>query len=55
MTPKLLNEAFLAKITIITGVFRVVVNTYVPTFQDLDARGGIKLRTDTHTHTGQLQ
>ena len=41
--------------------FRVAVNTYVPIFRGLDARGGIKLRTDTHTHTyththtGQLQ
>ena len=31
--------------------FRVVVNTYVPIFRDLDAHGGSKLRTDTHTHT----
>ena len=31
--------------------FRVAVNTYVPIFRDLDARGGKKLRTDTHTHT----
>ena len=31
--------------------FRVAVNTYVPIFRDLDARGGRKLRTDTHTHT----
>ena len=45
----LLNEAFLAKITIIK-VFRVVVNTYVPIFRGLDAHGGRKLRTDTHTH-----
>ena len=39
--------------------FRVAVNTYVPIFRGLDARGGRKLRTDTHTHTqkhtGQLQ
>ena len=39
--------------------FHVAVNTYVPIFRDLDARGGRKLRTDTHTHThkhtGQLQ
>ena len=31
--------------------FRVAVNTYVPIFRGLDARGGRKLRTDTHTHT----
>ena len=31
--------------------FRVAVNTYVPIFLDIDARGGRKLRTDTHTHT----
>ena len=43
------NEAFLAKITIIINkiVFRVAVNTYVPIFRGLDARGGRKLRTDT--------
>ena len=35
--------------------FCVTVNTYVPIFRDLDARGGRKLRTDTHTHTRQLQ
>ena len=41
--------------------FRVAVNTYVPIFRSLDARGGRKLRTDTHTHIhtythmGQLQ
>ena len=29
--------------------FRVAVNMYVPIFQGLDARGGRKLRTDTHT------
>ena len=29
---------------------RVAVNTYVPIFLGLDARGGRKLRTDTHTH-----
>ena len=28
-------------------VFRVAVNTYVPIFRGLDARGGRKLRTDT--------
>ena len=27
------------------------VNTYVPTFRVLDARGDRKLRTGTHTHT----
>ena len=35
------------------------MNTYVPIFRGLDARGGRKLRTDTHTHkhthTGQLK
>ena len=31
-------------------IFRVVVNTYIPIFRDLDARDGRKLRTDTHTH-----
>ena len=31
--------------------FRVAVNTYVPIFRGLDARGGRKLRIDTHTHT----
>ena len=30
--------------------FRVAVNTYVPIFRGLDARGGRKLQT----HTGQL-
>ena len=38
--------------------FLVAVNTYVPIFRGLDARGGRKLRTDTHTHTvilGQLK
>ena len=33
--------------------FRVAVNMYVPIFWGLDAHGGRKLRTDTHT--GQLQ
>ena len=28
-----------------------MVNTYLPIFRGLDARGGRKLRTDTHTHT----
>ena len=27
------------------------MNTYVLIFRGLDARGGIKLRTDTHTYT----
>ena len=31
-------------------IFRVAVNTYVPIFRGLDARGGRKLQTDTHTH-----
>ena len=30
---------------------RIAVNTYVPIFRGLDARGGRKLRTHTHTHT----
>ena len=30
--------------------FRFAVNTYVPTFRGLDARGGRKL-TNRHTHT----
>ena len=53
MMPLLLNEAFSAKITIIIykRVFRVTVNTYVPIFLGLDAHGGRKLRTYTHTHT----
>ena len=40
---------FSAKITIIIYKrgFRVSVNTYVPIFPSLDARGGRKLRTDT--------
>ena len=29
---------------------RVAVNTYVPIFRGLDARGGRKLRTDRHTY-----
>ena len=52
MTP---FEAFLAKITIIYKRFFPCrsehVNMYVPIFRGLDARGGRKLRTDTHTHT----
>ena len=41
--------------------FRVAVNTYVPIFRGLDARGGKKKKTNRHTHThtrthaGQLQ
>ena len=34
--------------------FCVTVNTYVPIFWGLDAYGGRKLRTDTHTQMGQL-
>ena len=30
---------------------RVAMNTYIPIFRGLDARGGRKLRTDTQTHT----
>ena len=44
MTSSLLNEAFLA---IIKVFFRVAVNTYVPIFRGLDARGGRKLRIHT--------
>ena len=29
----------------------VAVNTYVPIFRDLDARGGRKLQIHTHKHT----
>ena len=32
-----MNEAFLAKITIIKGFFHVTVNTFVAIFRDLDA------------------
>ena len=32
---------------------RIAVNTYIPIFRDLDARGGRKLRTQTHT--GQVK
>ena len=39
------------KITIIKVFFRIAVNTYVPIFRGLDARGGRKLQTHTHTHT----
>ena len=44
-----MNEAFSVKITIIINkiVFCVAVNTYVPIFRGLDARGGRTLRTDT--------
>ena len=45
-----MNEGFLAKIKVIKVFFRVAVNTYVPIFRGLDARGGRKLRTDTRTH-----
>ena len=51
MTPLLLNEAFLVKITIIKDFPRIAVNVYVPIFRSLDARGGRKLQTDTQTHT----
>ena len=36
-------------------VFPCRVNTYVPIFRGLDAYGGRKLQTDTHTHAGQPQ
>ena len=45
------EQSILAKITIIKVFFHVAVNTYIPIFRGLDARGGRKLRTDTHTHT----
>ena len=32
------------------SIFRVAVNTYLPIFRGVDARGGRKLPTDTHTH-----
>ena len=37
------------------SVFRVAVNTYVPIFRGLDARGSRKLHVRTDTHMGQLQ
>ena len=47
-----LNEAFLAKITIIyISFFRVTMNKYEPIFRGLDASDCRKLRTHTHTHT----
>ena len=58
MMPQLQNQAFLAK-NHYYNFSRVAVNTYVPIFRGLDARGGRKLQTHTythtHTHTGQLQ
>ena len=63
--PRQANDAVVAEPSIFSenhdliykSYFRVAVNTYVPIFRGLDARGGRKLRTDTHTHThtGQLQ
>ena len=44
------RSIFLAKITIIK-FFCVVMNTYVPIFKGLDARGGRKLQTDTQGTT----
>ena len=44
------DEAFLAKILIIKVFPCRVEHIYVPIFRGLDARGGRKLRTDTHTH-----
>ena len=52
MMPAVASERnILAKITIVIHkrVFHVAVNTYVPMFQGLDARGGRKLQTHTHT------
>ena len=58
MTPAVASERSIfsknhdyIKYLYIKRVFRVAVNTYVPIFLDIDARGGRKLRTDTHTHT----
>ena len=54
MTLQLMNEAFLAKITIIK-FFHIAVNTYVPIFQGLDvvvAENDEQAHTHTHTHTG---
>ena len=55
MTPKLLNQAFLAKITIIKLCFFSCRGEqhymYVPIFRGLDARGGRKLRTHTHNYS----
>ena len=54
---RLANEAVASERSIFSenhdykSVFRVAVNMYVPIFRGLDARGGRKLRIDTHTHT----
>ena len=54
--PKQANDAVASERSIFSenhdykSFFRVAVNTYVPIFRGLDARGGRKLRTDTHTH-----
>ena len=50
MTPQFLNEAFIAKTTIIKVFSALQGNPMVPIFWDIHARGGKKLRTDT-THT----
>ena len=55
--PRQANDAIASEPSIFSenhdykSFFRVAVNTYVPIFRGLDARGGRKLRTDTHTHT----
>ena len=55
--PKQANDAVASEPSIFSEnhdykrFFRVAVNTYVSIFRGLDARGGRKQRTDTHTHT----
>ena len=55
--PRQVNDAVASEPSIFSknhdykSFFRVAVNTYVPIFRDLDARGGRNLLTDTHTHT----
>ena len=55
--PRQANDAVASELSILSenhdykSFFRVAVNTYVPIFQDLHARGGRKLRRHTYTHT----
>ena len=55
--PKQANDAVASEPSIFSEnhdykrVFHVAVNTYVPIFRGLDARGGRKLRKHTHTTT----
>ena len=55
--PRQVNDAVVSEPSIFSKnhdykrFFRVTVNTCVPIFRGLDARGGRKLRTHTHTHT----